>query len=90
MILRTKRLSTLKLRYSAVKEKIAFEEGAGYRVAYGIAVWENQNGKWVDAGCISDISPNKEEVELLAQQCTVYQLELCHFEDVVLDYLNSK
>lgn len=57
---------------------------------------EPQNGFGIDVLCdghlvksVSDITSNKDDMIVLAKMCNELNLELCHFDDVVEDYLTD-
>lgn len=38
---------------------------------------------------IPDISPDKEDIAKIVEMCNELEIELCHFEDIVEDYLTD-
>lgn len=67
------------LNYRLISEKNDNSE------SYGIAVCENDKTVRI----IPDISPYKEDISKIANICNQLEVELCHFEDIVEDYLTD-
>ena len=57
------------------------------RTAYGIAVYENCDGKEVLMKTYEDISNDAEKVEQIVEYCNRCGLDICHLEDVIEDFL---
>ena len=65
-----------------VTSETFWHEDIGDYISHGIIASSENN-----TITISDISVDRERVENLARKCNENDLEICHFHDVVEDYL---
>ena len=73
-------------QYQPVKT-IQSHPDTGTYTAYGLALYQCENGHRQAISQINDISVNQEFVENLALQFTLHQLSPVHFLDAILDSL---
>ena len=58
-------------------------------MSFGIRALQGQGGAWAQVLQISDVSVHSEEVDALAQRCTIAQLEPVHLRVVVADFIGG-
>ncbi len=75
-------------RYLPVKEVCHSPEVPEY-VSFGIGALQEQGGAWSQVLQVSDVSVHSEEVDALAQRCTIAQLEPVHLRAVVADLIGA-
>ncbi len=74
------------VRYEAFGERLYASE-IGWYVSYGIRAYQKTGSRWDVILSVSDVSPDREEAEKLAQRCTAGQLSPIHLRDVIEDQL---
>lgn len=76
------------ITYGMITETYEGEEGER-RVSYGMAAYADaeKNGTTSIVASAADISGNRERVSVLVKLCNEGQLSLCHFADVIEDFL---
>ena len=73
-----------KNEYIPIREIIESEE-LGFYVTYGISA--RRDGE--EIAFVSDVSTDRQAVEMLAHICTVNQLSTEHLNDVIEDFLSD-
>ena len=73
--------------YGVVAETYSLENQS--RNAYGIVAYAdaNQDGTATIVASAHDITPDRYRAEQLADKCNRGNLALCHFDDVIEDFL---
>jgi len=77
------------MRYKYIVVQNIYRNGESVRTAFGIAVVEEYDKIITVLDSVSDISSDIELVEKLAERCNICQLELVHFRDVIVDFLED-
>ena len=59
------------------------------RISYGIVAYADTGASGIAAivASVRDISPDKQKIELLAEQCNRLELSPIHLPDVIADFL---
>ncbi len=74
----------MKPKYVLTKQKF------GDLVFFGIAAIADYENNFVIIKKYNDISSNREKTEQLVNLCNSLELSLCHFEEVVCDFVNTR
>ncbi len=72
-------------RYSTVSETATSENGQIFKV-YGISVRYEEKGT-IKIRTVHDISPNRQAIEQLVKLFNEHQLDVCHLDDVIEDFI---
>lgn len=72
--------------YAIIEE--AHSVGGNTRISYGIAAYSNaESDSLTVVASIHDITPDKNKLTKLVQDCNTLQLSTVHLQDVVEDFL---
>lgn len=82
-------VSMIKVTYGIVEERYTL--GNESRVSYGISAYSNanENGTATIVSSVHDITPNKESLARLVDDCNRLKLSTVHLHDVVEDFLSD-
>ena len=73
--------------YGICEEHYSFDNKS--RISYGIVAYADTGADGIAAivASVRDISPDKQKIELLAEQCNRLELSPIHLPDVIADFL---
>ena len=72
--------------YQVVEERF-YDADIGKYISFGLIVLYTTYGEYREIMKVSDISTDRERVELLADRCRRYQLHPIHLMDVIEDFI---
>lgn len=72
-------------RYSTVSDTVTSGNGQIFKV-YGITVRYEEKGTII-IRTVHDISPNRQAIEQLVKLFNEYQLDVCHLDDAIEDFI---